>query len=310
MKTLICDHIHEDAMVYAKDNLDIVSPSEIRDIDYEDAEAVIVRIFPMSRENIDRMPKLKIIAKHGVGVDNIDLEYAASKGILVTNTPLANVNSVAELAVALTLACARKITMSNNSIKKGLNQVAPFSLTGYELNNRVLGLVGLGRIGLSIAQKLKNGFNMQVAVYDPYASKEICEKEGFTKYETLEELLTLSDVVNISVPLTKETENLISAQELSKMKKNAILINTSRGRIIDEQALLASLKEGHLFGAAIDAFAEEPVNRDNPLLSCDNFIGTPHNGANTEDALIRMGKGAVNEVVRYIKNQEPFSKLV
>jgi D-3-phosphoglycerate dehydrogenase len=310
IKTFIFDPIDPVALEYARKRLDIVEWTNKEIENYSIAEAAIVRTFKMTREIIDQMPNLKIIAKHGVGVDNIDLDYAKSRGIIVTNTPHANMNSVAELVIALALNCARKVTFAHTMVKKGVEKNSPFELAGFELQNKTVGLIGLGRIGTLVGWKLKAAFHTKVLVYDPYTTESICKKEGFIKCEDLDQVLKESDIVSISVPFTKDTENLISARELSLMKKNAILINTSRGKIINEKDLYHALQQNKLFGAAIDAFAEEPVSKDHPLLTCNNFIGTPHNGANTKDALFRMGTEAVDEIVRLMNNEETLSKII
>jgi D-3-phosphoglycerate dehydrogenase len=309
MKTFIFDPINPSALQYAKEKLDVITWTDKEIDNYLIAEAVIVRTFKMTKEIIDKMPNLKIIAKHGVGVDNIDLDYAKSKGIRVTNTPHANMHSVSELVIGLALNCARKISLSQKILEKGISKNSPVELAGFELQDKTIGLIGLGRIGTLVGHKLNAAFNMNVLVFDPYTDELRCIEEGFTKYENLDDLLKASDIVSISVPLTKDTENLISARELSLMKQNAILINTSRGKVINEQDLYNALQNGEIFGAALDVFAEEPVSKDHPLLTCDNFIGTPHNGANTEDALIRMGTGAVDEIVRVMKHMEALSGI-
>jgi D-3-phosphoglycerate dehydrogenase / 2-oxoglutarate reductase len=309
MKTFIFDPIESSALRYAMDKLDVVAWSDKEIEDYSKAEAVIVRTFKMTKEVIDKMPNLKIIAKHGVGVDNIDLDYANSKGIRVTNTPQANMHSVSELVIGLALNCARKISLSQKLLEKGISKNSPVELAGFELQEKTIGLIGLGRIGTLVGHKLKVAFNMNVLVYDPYASEMQCSEEGFIKQDCLDDVLKESDIVSISVPLTKDTENLIAARELSIMKKNAILINTSRGKIINEHDLYHALRNGEIFGAALDVFAEEPISKDHPLLTCDNFIGTPHNGANTVDALIRMGTGAVDEIVRLLNHEGASSRI-
>ena len=303
MKTFIFDPIDSKALHYAQEKLDVVDWTSEEIENYANAEAVIVRTFQMTKETIDKMPRLKIIAKHGIGLDNIDLEYAKSKGIKVTNTPQANINSVAELVIALALNCARKVNFSQDLVKAGIEKNSPFELTGFELQNKTVGLIGLGKIGNLVGKKLKAAFNMTVLVYDPYTTETICKTEGFIKCEHLDEVLKESHIVSVSVPLTKDTENLIAARELSLMNENAILINTSRGKVINEKDLYDALQQNRLFGAALDVFAEEPVSKDHSLLSCTNFIGTPHNGANTIEALIRMGTGAVDEIVTLMNKE-------
>jgi D-3-phosphoglycerate dehydrogenase / 2-oxoglutarate reductase len=160
-----------------------------------------------------------------------------------------------------------------------------------------------------VGHKLKAAINMNVLVYDPYASEMQCSEEGFIKQDCLDDVLKESDIVSISVPLTKDTENMIAARELSIMKKNAIFINTSSGKIINEHHLYHALRNGEIFGAALNVFVEEPISKDHPLLTCDNFIGTPHNSANTVDSLIRMGTGAVDEIVRLLKHEGASSRI-
>lgn len=309
MKTYIFDPISDQALEYAQKNLDIVTWDSDKIRSYAEAEAVIVRTFKMSPEIIDQMPKLKIIAKHGVGVDNIDIPYAKNKNIVVTNTPEANMNSVAELAIGLVFSCVRKITQSHLAALDGLEKNSPMYLSGYELAGKTLGLIGLGKIGMSVGKKLRDAFAVNVIVYDPFTAAEQCSSLGFVKVATLEELCRTSDIISVSVPLTEKTKNMISAQELSWMKETAVLVNTSRGGIVSEDDLYEALKSNKLFGAALDVFVEEPIKIDHPLLTCDNFIATPHNGANTADALIRMGIGAVDEIVRVKNGDEAHSKL-
>lgn len=309
MKTYIFDPISDEALAYAKAHLDVVCWDNQAINNYEEAEAVIVRTFKMTSEVIDQMPNLKIIAKHGVGVDNIDIPYAKSKGIRVTNTPTANMNSVVELAIGLIFDCVRKITQSHLNALKGFEKLSPMYLSGYELSGKTLGLIGLGKIGASIGKKLCAAFDMNVIVYDPFASAELCSSNGFTKIETVDELCSKADIISISVPLTKDTKNMISSRELSLMKETAVIVNTSRGEIVNEDDLYDALKNKKIFGAGFDVFVEEPVRKDHPLLTCDNFVATPHNGANTSDALIRMGTESVDEIVRLKNSEDAVSML-
>ena len=171
-------------------------------------------------------------------------------------------------------------------------------ITEFELSGKTLGTIGLGNIGSIAADTFINGFGMKVLVYDPYIYDSQCAEHGLTKVENPEDLLNESDIINISVPLTDATENMIAKGQIDLMKKNAIIINATRGKIVNEVDLYDALKAGRIFGAAMDAFEVEPVKKDNPLLTCYNFIATSHNGANTVDSLIRMGTGAIDEIVR------------
>jgi len=309
VKTYIFDPISNEALAYAKSHLDVVCWDNPKINDYAAAEAVIVRTFKMTPEIINQMPKLKIIAKHGVGIDNIDISYAKSKGIRVTNTPTANMNSVAELIIGFAFNCVRRITQSQFAVLQGLEKNSPLYLSGYELSGKTLGLIGLGKIGMSVGQKLRNAFDMNVIVYDPFATEEHCNSLGFAKTDNLDELCSKGDIVSISVPLTEKTKNMIDSHEINLMKETAVLINTSRGGIVNEDALYEALNNHKIFGAALDVFVEEPVPKNHPLLDCGNFIAAPHNGANTTDALIRMGVGAVDEIIRLNNGEDSLSKL-
>lgn len=305
MYTIVFDQISEKAYEYAEKNLEkVIRWDSITDEDLMNAEAAIVRVHKMDKTTIDSMPNLKIIAKHGVGTDNIDKDYAREKDIVVTNTPNANANSVAELVLALSLALARKIVCSHKEVDRGVERISPPELTGFEINGKTLGLIGLGHIGARVSHMFKQGFDTNVLVYDPFITKESCRKLDIVKVEDLNYLLEKSDIISISVPLTIETENMIAERELKIMKNSAILINTSRGKIVNEEDLYKALQDGQIYGAAMDAFAVEPVSKDLNLLQCDNFIATPHNGANTSDALIKMGYGAVDEIKRLSNNEE------
>ena len=305
MKIYILDPIHDIPLNEANMIGQVIKWDDERINDIKAAEAIIVRTSVIDKDKMDKMPKLKIIAKHGIGTDNIDLKYAKSKGILVTNTPTANMESVAELVVALSLACARKIPRSHDLTRSGLDKPAPKELTGIELGGKKVGLIGTGRIGQKAGAIFKGGFNMEVYGFDPYLTAEAAEKLGIKKVQTLDELLEVADIVSISVPLTKDTENLISMDQLKKMKKTSILINTSRGKIVNEKDLHLALMDGLIGACALDVFEVEPPKKDNPLLSLPNFIGTPHIGAATEEALIRMGVTAVEEIKMVIEGLKP-----
>lgn len=316
MLTYITEPISSEALAYARKNLTLLTWDDpvLQDPDQAKAalqkvEAVLVRNMPMDAAAIASMPNLKIIAEHGVGVDNIDFAAAGQRNILVTNTPRANMNSVAELAIGLILDCARKITMAHLSVLAGVERRAPLEQTGCEISGKVLGLVGLGKIGTTVGRRLKAGFEMEVLVYNRSDVREKCRELGFTQVKNLQELCSRADVVSVSVALTEETRNLIGAPELAVMKPGAILVNTSRGGIVHEEALYQALQAKKIYGAALDVFAEEPPAKTHPLLSCRNFVATPHNGANTKEALYRMGAGCVDEILRFEKGEAPLAPV-
>lgn len=309
MKIYITDPIHNLPLSYAERIGEVVKWDDKKIANWHDADAIIVRTAQITKEKMLQAPNLRIIAKHGIGTDNIDIEAAKELGIIVTNTPHANMESVAELAVSLILSCARKVPNALNMIRDGLDKLAPKELTGVELAGKTVGLIGLGRIGQRVGDILKNGFSMDVIGFDPYLSAEAAEKIGIKKYEELKEMLKVSDVVSISVPLVPETVNLISKSELEVMKYSSILVNTSRGKIVNEVDLYEALSAKKIRAAALDVFEIEPPSNKNRLFELNNFIGTPHIGAATEEALIRMGQTSIEEIERVKNGEEPLYKV-
>jgi len=269
-----------------------------------DAHALVVRVVEMSRELIAQGENLLIIAKHGVGYDNIDVEAATEKRIPVINTPEANAESVAEHILGLMLSLSKRICISDRALRQGKMKNRE-EYTGVELQDKKLGVIGLGRIGSETARKCKLAFNMHIIVHDPYVPGEKAEKMGYTKVENLDDLLRTSDYVVICVPLTEETTNLIGARELALMKRDAFLINTSRGNIVDEAALFNHLVKYKIAGAALDVFSREPPPPDHPLLSLDNFIATPHIAGMTAEAMRRMATTVAEEITRVFRGERP-----
>lgn len=298
MNIYVLDPIHPEPLSLAKENGKVVTWEDEKINDLSEAEALIVRTSKINKDVMVKCPKLKVIAKHGIGTDNIDLNAAKELGIVVTNTPTANMESVAELVIALTLACLRNVAYSYDMVRNGLDKIAPKELTGLELCGKTVGLIGLGRIGQRVGDIFKNGFEMSIIGYDPFMSDEKAKELGIKKYDTLKEMLINSDIVSISVPLMPSTTNLIGRLEFEAMKESAILVNTSRGKIVNEADLYEALSKKRIRAAALDVFEIEPPTKDNPLFSLNNFIGTPHIGAATEEAMIRMGQTAVEEIIR------------
>lgn len=303
MRTYILNSVAEETLVYARKWLD-VAMWEKEDRWPADAEALVVRTHPVTRDMIDAMPKLKIICRHGVGMDAIDVNYALHKGIRVVNTPTANTNSVVEHIIGLILDCAHKITASHLKEMEGLQEKMPLFLSGLEISGKRLGLIGTGHIGTLVGKRLKSGFGMEILAWSPHITEEYCQKNGFVRASSLDMVYRTCDVISLSVPLTKETTNMIGWSELTSMQPQTILINTSRGGIVDEDALYKALKEKRIFGAGFDAFSTEPLPANHPLFQCFNFVATPHNAANTRDALLAMGKQTVDEIVRIMRGEE------
>ncbi len=300
MKILITDPIHEDAINILKELGDVevatnLSKEELLE-KIKDADILIVRSgTKVDREVIEHAKKLKIIGRAGVGVDNIDVEAATEKGIIVVNAPDSSSISVAELTMGLILAAARNIPQANNSVKKGEWDRKRFK--GIEIYGKTLGIIGLGRIGQQVAKRAK-AFGMNLVGYDPYISKEKAESIGVKLLDSIEELCKVSDIITLHVPLTPKTKNLIGEKEINLMKKNAIIVNCARGGLIDEKALYKALKDKKIKAAALYVFEEEPP-KNNPLLELDNVICTPHLGASTDEAQKSAGKIVAEQIKKY-----------
>jgi len=266
-----------------------------------DMDALIVGIDPVTGDVIRAGSRLKVISKYGVGLDNIDLEAARERGIVVTNTPGANSRAVAELTIALVFALARRIPHADRATKSGRWE----KVSGVELTGRTLGLVGLGTIG-GIVAGLALGVGLRVVASDPRISEETNEIEGVTLLP-LDELLAKSDFVSLHVPLCDETQALINRQTLKLVKTGAYLINTSRGEVVDEDALVEALRSGRLAGAALDVYRHEPPTGSR-LAELDNVIATPHMGAHTTEAVDRMGVQAARNVVSALGMRDSCAK--
>jgi len=278
--------IKSNTILKEKDLIDII-------VDYD---AIIVGADIISEEVIDAAKNLKIIAKHGVGLDNIDLEAAKKNNIKVTVAKDSNSLAVAELAVSMMTALARNITQSTNDIKKGIWD----RKKGTELSGSTLGVVGTGAIGKKVIELLY-GYHMNILAYDLYPDNEFVNKYN-GKYVGLDDLCRESDFITLHLPLIKDTEDLIDERRFSLMKDGVFLVNAARGGLVDEAALYKFLQSGKLAGAAIDTFSEEPPDKDNPLLKLRNLICTPHIGAYTYDAINKMSRYSAKSVIEF-KNQ-------
>jgi D-3-phosphoglycerate dehydrogenase len=231
-------------------------------------------------EMLEKATELRVIGRAGVGVDNIDLAAATARGVAVLNAPAGNTVSAAELTMALILAMVRRVAEADASVRRG--EWARSRFKGGELRERVLGLIGAGRIGGEVAKRCR-AFGMRVLVYDPYLTEERA-KDLRVECTTLEGILEGADVLSLHVPLTDETRGMIDAAALSRMKQGSFLVNVARGGVIDEAALAASLAEGHMGGAALDVYGNEPLEAGSPLRDAPNLVLTPHLGAATAEA--------------------------
>jgi D-3-phosphoglycerate dehydrogenase len=244
-------------------------------------------------------PRLKVIARTGVGFDSIDLAAAAEHGVWVTTTPGTNEFSVADMALTLILALARQLVpVANHTAAGGWERPL-----GIELGGRTLGLVGFGRIGRQVAVRAR-AFGMAVVVYDVFQDERAAAEAG-ARYVSLDELFASADVVSLHAPATPETRDLICTESIAKMKPGALLVNTARGELVNEMDLAAALREGRLGGAALDVFKREPPGADNPLLGLPNVVATPHVAGVTEDTAERMAALAVQNILAALRGERP-----
>lgn len=294
MLVFLKDYIYPPAAELLKQHAEVVDNwDRIGEID-----AIIARGTKITADIIEKAANLKVIAKHGIGVNTIDVEAATKRGIPVINTPLSNADSVAELTVALFLMLERRLYEANVKSREGsFKTKGPADFLGSEINGKTFGQIGMGNIAQRIAYIMGTGFRCKVLGYDPFVSAEEAAKRGFEKVETVEELLERSDLVNVNVPLVKSTRNLVSREAMTHFKPGAVFVNAARGEVIDEDALYDALAEGRLKAAACDTFVEEPVSPDNKLLTLRNFSATPHLGGNTEEALQKTGMQVVQDTL-------------
>lgn len=249
-------------------------------------------------------PLLRAICRTGIGYDNVNVADATKFGIAVCNVPDGPTISTAEHAVCLLLAVAKNLHRSSRVLRDDVRGDYFSMFTGIELDGQTLGLVGLGRIGSRVARAAR-GLGMHVLAYDPYLNRDLAREVGAETAASLDDVLDRADVISLHVPLTAETRHLVNAERLANMKRGAILINTARGGLVDEAALLAALESGHLRGAGIDVFDTEPPPADHPLLSHPNVIATPHVAAATTAAKARLWKGAIRQALAVLEGQRP-----
>lgn len=291
LKILVSDPLSEEGLKILSDvkefQVDVktdLKPEALKGI-IKDYDALIVRsATKVTKDIINSADKLKVIGRAGVGLDNVDLDAATQKGVIVMNTPGGNTISTAEHTMSMILALSRNIPQAYASMKQGEWKRSKFM--GVELYDKILGVVGFGRIGSAVAARAKS-FGMKILACDPYLSREVAQAQGVEVVE-LKELFEKSDYISVHTPLSEETKHMISTKEFAMMKRGVYVINCARGGIIDEQAMIIAIKEGKVAGAAIDVFEKEPLSVDSELLKLDNVITTPHLGASTEEAQVNV----------------------
>ncbi|GED16019.1 hydroxyacid dehydrogenase [Aneurinibacillus migulanus] len=268
-----------------------------------DCDAVLTRSNAMiNRKVIQAGKKLKIIAKYGVGLDNIDIEEATQQGIYVTNTPQANANAVAEHVLALMFCLSKNLLLVDRELRTG-NFAIRNQLYSMNLGGKTLGIIGLGRIGRLLADKARQGLGMKVVGYDPYV--DATSNLSLEIVTDVEWLFKNADVISLHLPLTETTKGIIGKREFLWMKSSAYLINASRGGVVKEDDLIQVLREGRIAGAGIDVFEMEPPDKRNPLFELDNVIVTPHNAALTKEASICMAMDAAIQIDQVLSGRKP-----
>jgi len=304
MKLLVSDPLSEEGLKILTDSgipVDVkpnLSEDELCKIIGEYDGLIIRSGTTVTKKVLDAGKKLKVVGRAGVGVDNVDVPHATEKGILVMNTPSANIISAAEHSLAMMMSLARMIPWAHASVHKGEWKRSKF--TGIELYGKTLGIIGVGRVGGEIAKRAKS-FNMGMIGYDPYLPKEVADDLG-VRLTTLDDVLANSDLMTVHTPLLPETKNMISMPQFKMMKKNALLVNVARGGIVNEDDLYEALKNKVIAGAAFDVFIDEPLKEGCKLLELDNLVMTPHLGASTVEAQEKVSVDIAENVIAYLRD--------
>ncbi|MDC0163493.1 hydroxyacid dehydrogenase [Candidatus Pelagibacter sp.] len=314
-KILIIQPIHEAGIELLKYNnnyeFEIIEDAEISNLKSKivDCDGVSIRTAKLPAEAINAAKSLKIISRHGVGYDNIDLKSSKDKNITIAITATANAVAVAEHVMFMLLNISKRKNMYDDCVKSGkFNERNKLPKT-MELWNKDILIAGFGRIGKALIKRCL-GFEMNVFVYDPFVNSDVIENFGGKKVENLENAIKKMDAVSLHVPLTEKTKNLINYELLKTMKKNCIIINAARGGIINETDLDKALNENLIFGAGIDVFEKEPPDEKNPLLKNDKVFLSPHAAAFTEECMTRMGIETIQNIIDFFDNKLEESKIV
>lgn len=300
-KVFLTERIHEDAVAYLKENFEVVQgtstePGEIIR-QARGCAAILIRSARITAEIMDALPGLKVVAKHGMGVDNIDVEYATKKGILIVNAPFSNLNAVAEHIVMLLLALSKR-TVRMDKLTRAGEFARRNAYKTVELKGATVGIIGLGKISRRVVKKL-SGFEMNILASDPFVRQEDVGSLPVTMV-TAEEVYEKSDFVIVHTSLFPSTFHLVGAEQFRLMKPTAFIINAAREAVIDEAAMIEALKRGEIAGAGLDVFEQEPPAPDNPLFAMDNVILSPHNAALSSGALRAMAMDSAMGITEYL----------
>jgi len=310
VKIYVLDTISEEAIAELAKRHAVVRPEDPDSANWPaDADAIINRTRPVTAAQIEAANRLKLIAKHGIGVDHIDLDAAKARGIPVTNTPGTNAGAVAEMTVMLTISAARNASAAERALRRG-DAGEPFHWRGAEISGKRVGLVGLGNIGKAVASMFRAGFGCDVSAVDPYIGDAPFDALNVRRFTTVGEMLPAIDILSLHCPLTDETRHLIDREAMAALPDSAILINTARGGIVDDEALADRLADGGIRAAGLDVFEREPPDPGHRLLSLPNLVATPHIGGHSDESGRRSGMAVVETVLDALDGKPARNRVV
>ena len=314
-KIAIIEEIHKDGIDYIEKNLnykfeiitDVTENNLIKKL--PEFDACTLRVTRLDENVLKHCPNLKVISRHGVGIDNVDLNYIKNSNISLLITATANAVAVAEHVLSMFLCLSKSIMTYDKEVRVGNFKKNAEKIQTFELLNKNILIAGFGRIGKKLISRCL-AFDTKVYIYDPYIEEEVIKSYGGIKVNDIEEGLEKADYVSLHMPLTPETKNLINYNVLKKMKKNSIIANTARGGIINEDDLEKALNENLIFGAALDVFSKEPIERENPLLNNKKVILSPHSATFTDECTSRMGIETTQNIINFFENKLDKSMIV
>ena len=314
-KIAIIESIHKDGLDLLKKNsnydFEVIEDTSEKNLikRLPDFDACTLRVSKLNEKILSKCRNLKVISRHGVGYDNVDLNYIKKNNITLLITATANAVAVAEHVIYMMLSISKSINQYDQEVRNGNFKKNASSITTFELFNKEILIVGFGRIGQNLIKRCK-GFEMKVKVFDPFVDNHTIERFGGQKIENLDDGLKICDYLSLHVPLTEKTKNLINYSKLKIMKREAIIINTARGGIINENDLDKALKENIIFGAGLDVFEKEPIDKTNPLLSNKKILLSPHSATFTNECKSRMSLETTKNIIDFFENKIDKSMIV
>jgi len=314
-KIAIIESIHKDGLDLLKKNsnydFEVIEDTSEKNLikRLPDFDACTLRVSKLNEKILSKCRNLKVISRHGVGYDNVDLNYIKKNNITLLITATANAVAVAEHVIYMMLSISKSINQYDQEVRNGNFKKNASSITTFELFNKEILIVGFGRIGQNLIKRCK-GFEMKVKVFDPFVDNDTIERFGGQKIENLDDGLKICDYLSLHVPLTEKTKNLINYSKLKIMKREAIIINTARGGIINENDLDKALKENIIFGAGLDVFEKEPIDKTNPLLSNKKILLSPHSATFTNECKSRMSLETTKNIIDFFENKIDKSMIV